>query len=219
MDGENDPMICVSIAEPTLEECRAALQGLALAEIRIDKTALSLVEIKELFAAPLKLIATCRPGTRPDDARLAALLGAIAAGAACVDIEIDAPPAYREAILAAAREKKCRVIISYHNYEETPLKQVLLLKIDECFDLGGDIAKINCRVRNAQDCARLFSLYESKKNILALGLGELGVITRIVGPFFGAPFTYASLRPGKETAEGQPDVKTLSTILDLIKHS
>jgi 3-dehydroquinate dehydratase type I len=212
-------MICVSVAEATFEECRAALQGLELAEIRIDKTALSLVEIKELFAAPLKLIATCRPGTRPDDARLAALLGAIAAGAAYVDIEIDVAPEFRKPILEAAREKKCRVIISYHNYEETPLKQVLSLKIEECFDLGADIAKISCRVQNAQDCARLFSLYETRKNVLALGLGKLGIITRIVGPFFGAPFTYASLRPGKETAEGQPDFKTLSTILDLIKGS
>ncbi len=210
-------MICVSIAEPTLDECRAALKGLELAEIRIDKTGLSLVEIKELFSAPLKLVATCRPGTRPDDARMAALLAAIAAGAAYVDIELEFPPQFRDPVLAAAREHHCRIIVSYHNHTETPLKQILLLKIEECFDLGGDIAKIICRVQSVQDCARLFSLYETRKNVVALGLGKLGLITRIAGPFFGAPLTYASLAPGKETAEGQPDIASLKAVLKLIE--
>jgi 3-dehydroquinate dehydratase type I len=211
-------MICVSIAESTLDECRAALKGLELAEIRIDKTGLSLVEIKELFSAPLKMIATCRPGTRPDDDRMAALLGAIAAGAAYVDFEIASPPQFRDRILAAAREKNCRIIISYHNHTETPLKQVLLLTIEECFDLGADIAKVVCRVQSVQDCARLFSLYETRKNVVALGLGKLGLITRIAGPFFGAPLTYACLAPGKETAEGQPDIASLRAVLKLIEH-
>jgi len=211
-------MICVSIAESTLDECRAALKGLELAEIRIDKTGLSLVEIKELFSAPLKMIATCRPGTRPDDDRMAALLAAIAAGAAYVDFEIASPPQFRDRILAAAREKHCRIIISYHNHTETPLKQVLLLTIEECFDLGADIAKVVCRVQSVQDCARLFSLYETRNNVVALGLGKLGLITRIAGPFFGAPLTYACLAPGKETAEGQPDIASLRAVLKLIEH-
>jgi 3-dehydroquinate dehydratase type I len=212
-------MICVSIAEPTLAECQAALKGLEFAEIRIDKTGLSLAEIKELFASPVKLVATCRPGTRSDDERSAALLAAIAAGAAYVDVELSSSPQFLNQVIAAAKQHGCQVIISYHNQTETPLKQVLLLTVEECFDLGADIAKVVCRVQNVQDCARLFSLYETRKNVVALGLGELGVLTRIAGPFFGAPLTYASLAPGKETAEGQPDLKSLETVLKLIKTS
>jgi 3-dehydroquinate dehydratase-1 len=211
-------MICVSIAEPTLAECLAALKGLAFAEIRIDKTGLSSVEVKQLFSEPVKLIATCRPGTRSEDERRAALLGAIAAGAAYVDIEVDSAPDFREAIRAAAREKNCRIIVSYHNFKETPLKHYLLQVIEECFDLGADIAKIICRVQNPQDCVRILSLYESRKNVIALGMGELGVITRIVAPFLGAPLTYASLAPGKETAEGQPDLETLQAVMKFLKH-
>jgi 3-dehydroquinate dehydratase type I len=211
-------MICVSIAESTLQECQAALSGLEFAEIRIDKTGLSLVEIKELFASPVKLVATCRPGTRSDEDRMAALLAAISAGAAYVDVELASSPQFRDKVIAAAKSHHCQVIVSYHNTSETPLKQVLLLTIEECFDLGADIAKIVCRVQNVQDCARLFSLYETRKNVVALGLGELGILTRIAGPFFGAPLTYASLAPGKETAEGQPDLKSLETVLKLIRN-
>ncbi|HYA48846.1 MAG TPA: type I 3-dehydroquinate dehydratase, partial [Burkholderiales bacterium] len=198
-------------------ECRADLKGLDFAEIRIDKTPLTLIEIKELFAEPITLIATCRPGTRPDEDRLAALLAAIASGAAYVDIEVEAPAAFRADVLAAAREKSCKVIISYHNNNETPLRHYLTQVIESCFDHGADIAKVICRVRNTQDCVRILSLYEARKNLIALGMGELGVITRIAAPFLGAPLTYAALAPGKETAEGQPDLATLQAVLKLVK--
>jgi 3-dehydroquinate dehydratase-1 len=211
-------MICVSLAEPTLADCRAALQGLEMAEIRIDKTNLSLVEVKELFASHPRLIATCRPGSRSGEERLAALLAAVDAGAAYVDIEVGAEPALRDAVMAAARTKDCRVIISYHNHEETPLRHFLLQTIEQCFDEGADIAKVVCRVQSPQDCVRILSLYESRKNLIALGLGELGVITRIAAPFLGAPLTYASLASGKETAEGQPDLETLKTVMKFLKH-
>jgi 3-dehydroquinate dehydratase-1 len=214
----NSPMICVSLAERTLEECRAALKGLELAEIRIDKTELTLADIRELFADPVKLIATCRPGSRSEDERLAALLAAIDAGAAYVDIEVAAEAGFREAVIAAAREKKSRVIISYHNFEETPLRHFLLQTIEECLDLGADIAKVVCCVKNSQDCVRILSLYENRKNLIALGMGDLGVITRIAAPFLGAPLTYASLASGKETTGGQPDLETLKTVMKFLKH-
>src|SRR5512136_2042395 len=111
-------MICVSIAEPTLAENVAALRGLDLVEIRIDRTGLTPLEVKELFSRPVKLIATCRPGTRPDEERLAVLLAAIHAGAAYVDVELEGEPRTKEMILKAAREKSCRIIMSYHNLNE-----------------------------------------------------------------------------------------------------
>jgi len=211
-------MICVSIAEPTLDDCLTAIKGLEMAEVRIDKTALSLVDIKQLFAEPVKLVATCRPGQRPDEERLAALLAAIEAGAAFVDLEVDAPEALRDAVIAAARKKGCKVIVSYHNFSETPLRHYLVQVIEDCFDRGADIAKVICRVQNSQDCVRILSLYEARKNLVALGMGPLGVITRIAAPFLGAPLTYASLEPGKETAEGQPDLKTLESVMKFLKH-
>jgi len=211
-------MICVSIAEPTLDECLAALEGLELAEIRLDKVSLSREEIGRLFAAPVRLIATCRPGTLTEEERKSALLAALAAGAAYVDIEVQADPGLRQPVIEAARAKGSRVIVSYHNHEETPLRQVLTLMIEECFDLGADIAKIVCRVQSTQDCVRLLSLYETRKNVVALGLGRLGVITRIAAPFLGAPLTYASLGPGKETAEGQPDYKTLEAVMKFVRN-
>jgi len=211
-------MICVSVARPTLRGCLAAVKGLEMAEIRIDRTRLSPAEIRRLFAAPATLVATCRPGTRTDAERTAALLAAIDAGAAFVDIESDAPAALRKTILAAARQARCRVVVSHHDFDRTPPRDRLLRLVAACFDRGADVAKICCRVRDARECARMLSLYGTRRNLIALGLGELGVVTRVAALFLGAPWTYASLAPGEETGEGQLDLRTLGSVLKLIQH-
>ena len=43
-------------------------------------------------------------------------------------------------------------------------------------------------------------------------MGSGGKITRIVAPLIGGLFTYASLRPGKEVADGQIDRAALQRI-------
>ncbi len=212
-------MICVSLAASSADEILKLLEKLEFGEIRLDLCGLSLDEVRRVYSsARIPLVATCRPGTLPDAERYEQLLAAIDSGAAYVDIEIANPPEIIEKIVARAREKACRVIISYHNYKETPMKLVLQQAIDEAFDYGADIAKLVCRTRSIQDCSRLLSLYELRKNILALGLGELGApLTCIAAPRLGAPFTYAALAPGKETVEGQPDYETLRSVLVLLK--
>jgi len=213
-------MICVSLAGSSVDEILESLKTLEFAEIRLDKSGLAEGEVRRLFSSSkVPLIATCRPGTMPDPDRFKLLRAAIDSGAAYVDVEIGNPPDLMADLLSLAKEKQCRFIISRHYYQETPMRLVLQQAIDEAFDRGADIAKLVCQVKNFQDCSRLLSLYELKKNILALGLGKIGVLTRIAGPFLGAPFTYASLAPGKETAEGQPDFETLKSILALLEHA
>ena len=43
----------------------------------------------------------------------------------------------------------------------------------------------------------------------APGLGAIGTFTRVIATRLGAPFTCPSLRPGRETAAGQLDWRTL----------
>jgi 3-dehydroquinate dehydratase-1 len=60
------------------------------------------------------------------------------------------------------------------------------------------------------------SLYNSDKTIIALGMGNLGKITRIAAPFLGAPFTYAYPTGRKRTAEGQFSIDKLEDIMKRI---
>lgn len=211
-------MICISIKEPNFEACKKALQNVELAEIRMDEIGLNDSEIKELFASPVSLIATCRPGKIADKDRLGLLKKAIEAGADYVDIELEAPDNFKEDILQVAKNNDCKIIISYHNHEKTPSKRELEETLDWCFDSRADIAKIACMVNSNADNSRILSLYDTDRTIVAIGMGEKGKLTRIAAPLLGAPFTYASVSPCKETAEGQMDVDTMKNILETLKN-
>ena len=209
-------MICVSIAEPTPTRCLEALQGLDFAEIRIDRLKCEVRDMRRLFSHPSRLIATCRPGEMPDSRRQALLSAAISAGAAYVDVEVEAEEGYRSAILEKARSAGCRVIISYHNLEETPATTELQDIVRRCFASGGDVAKVACRVHSGRDNARLLALAAEGRPLVVVGLGRKGRICRIAAPFLGSPFTYASPAGGKETADGQMDRKTLEEVFRII---
>jgi 3-dehydroquinate dehydratase len=49
-------------------------------------------------------------------------------------------------------------------------------------------------------------------------MGKEAQITRIAAPLLGAPFTYAALESGRETAPGQLDKDTLAALLKLLKN-
>lgn len=214
-------MLCISIANVEFRECKDALRDLELAEIRLDTLHFSTRQVRDVFSSHPKLIATCRPGSISEDERKDVLMTAIEAGAAYVDIEIEAADSFKESIVKKALQKGCHMIISYHNYEKTPSKNELLEIIGECFDCGADIAKIACLTLSEADSARILSLYDCPENrvgkIVALGMGEKGKITRIAAPLLGAPFTFAAPAPGHETAPGQLDRKTLEKIIGLMQ--
>jgi len=202
-------LICISLREPDYQSFVAALSGLEMAEIRMDGAKLSPAEVESIFSRPLVLVATFRPGGVRLKKRAEMLSLAIRAGARFVDLELQSPPAFRDELVKAARASRCRVIISYHNDRKTPDRPLLEQIADRCFRAGADIAKLACRVHSQGDCARLLSLYDQSRPIIALGLGRLGIMTRIVAPSLGAPFTYASLAPGRQTADGQLDWKAM----------
>ncbi len=216
-------MICISIAGLSFERCREALADAEMAEIRLDRLDFSLQQVREIFLMHHRLIATCRPGNISEAERTKLLLTALEAGAAYVDIEIDAGARFTETVTAACRKIDCKVIISYHNYENTPPLKELKVLVNKCFSSGADVAKIACQVNSEADAARILSLYDfdyqanGEEKIVAIGMGEKGKITRLAAPLLGAPFTYASLSEGRETAPGQLTKQTLEDILDWIK--
>jgi 3-dehydroquinate dehydratase type I len=191
-----------------------------MAEIRLDLTTLTLDEIARLFRSPLPLVAAFRPGRASPSERAAALETAIAAGAAFVDIEADASPAYVKRLGRAARDRGCRIILSAHSERRPPSAERLARAREGMFRRGADIVKIVHRAVSADDCLRILSLYQTRRGgrVIALGTGRAGVATRIAAPLLGAPFTYASLRPGRETAQGQLDWRTLDRVLKLVGH-
>ena len=210
-------MICISICETSVKKILASFKKAEMFEIRLDMMNLTPEEIQTVFSQPVKLIATCRQGNFSDDERKQKLILAIQSGAAYVDIEVETDNDFKKSIMYTAKKHNCKVIISYHNYKSTPSVPVLKNIIENCFSSGADIAKIACLAENKQDAAKILSLYASQKNLVSIGMGQAGKITRLASLLLGAPFTFASLEEGKETAPGQITLKQIKTILDILK--
>ncbi len=209
-------MICVSLAESTPKKTLAALKGVPFAEIRLDRMRTNEEGVVKIFSRHPRLIATCRPGRMPDVKRLALLRAAVAAGAAYVDIEVEAGAAYKGTLAREARAAGCAVIVSHHNLEGTPARRELVRIVDRCFSSGADIAKIACLVRSPKDNATLLGLLDDERALIVVGMGKRGSMTRIMGPLAGGLFTFASRAKGRETAGGQAPYKTLVKLIRMV---
>jgi 3-dehydroquinate dehydratase-1 len=211
-------MICVAISESNLEKCLSTLDRCELAEIRLDLTGFNAEQIKKVFSHKTPTIATCRPEKSGTTDQFDRLTLAIESGACYVDIEIEMEKKQRDAILEVARKQNCKIIISYHNFEETPALQELSGTVHQCFSIGADIAKVTTMVKSNADNARLLSLFCINKPLVVLGMGEQGKITRIMAPFLGAEFTFAAMDDGEATAPGQIKYSRMKQIIEQLNN-
>lgn len=206
-------MICASIAEKDVEVCLKSIEKVEMAEIRIDLAEFNDDEIRKVFSLRKKLIATCRPGKIKDNDRALMLKVAIGSGATYVDIEYEAPETYKNDLIDFAHSHQCDVIISYHNYEKTPDLEELEQIVQQCYAQGADLAKVATHVNVNRDNSKILSLYKAPGRLVAIGMGDLGRISRIVAPFLGAEFTYASLDEANITAPGQISYEKLNQFI------
>jgi 3-dehydroquinate dehydratase I len=210
-------MICVAISDRSLEKCLKTLDDCEMAEIRLDLTGFNEDEIRQVFTHKTPTIATCRPEKKGTEDQLKKLKLAIETGARYVDIEYEADKRQKDALIEIAHQHNCRVIISYHNFFETPSSDELFKIADTAYKQGADIVKIATMTNQTSDNARLFSLYSLNKPLVGLGMGEIGKITRIMAPFLGAEFTFASMDDGSATAPGQITYNRMKQLVNQLK--
>jgi len=103
-----------------------------------------------------------------------------------------------------------KVICSWHDFAETPYD--LIARYDRMADTPAAVVKIATKANRIGDCLRIFELIEhakGKKPVIALAMGLPGLMTRALALSRGAMLTFGSLRPGAESASGQPTVAEL----------
>ncbi len=213
-------MICVSVGEKKIPDAIAALSCCEFGEIRLD-----LLEqvnndiVKKIFISHSNLIATFRRNGKSDSERLSMLGTAVKYGASYIDADINESLSFIDSVKAlcsdsigASKKGGTQLIISYHNYNETPGFAVLDRIITQSLERGADIVKIACDVSLPSHTERLLSLPEYYRGIriVLAGMGTLGGRVRILSHAAGSFFTYASLPGRKATAEGQLDYNVIS---------
>lgn len=149
------------------------------------------------------------------------LITAIHAGAAFVDLEIEAPPMMSKRLRRETRENGTVFVRSYHDYSGTDSIEALKALTEKCFAIGADIAKIvtmaaPCTGDNqSPDVDRVLSLYDhfDSAKLIAFAMGDAGKTSRIQCLAKGSPFTYASLNEADAAAPGQMTTREMRDIV------
>jgi len=110
---------------------------------------------------------------------------------------------------ADERDLTTGLIVSTHDFQGRP--QDLTRRILAMREFPeASVIKVAYRARSLRDNLELFELLrDSDRPTIALGMGEFGLMSRVLSPKFGGFLTFASLRPETVTAPGQPTVNDL----------
>lgn len=185
-----------------------------MAEIRLDRCPLSIDEIEYLFSSSdTPLVATCRVVDDGDGTWEEAeekLTVAVEAGAAFLDLEIEAPKEIGKRLRRACTEYGTTMIRSSHFFTGTPSDEVLRSIVEKCRRFGGEIVKIAAMAKSEEDVARVLGLYSDAEpddqrlyELIAFSMGEIGKASRLECLKLGSPFTYAALNENEAAAPGQ----------------
>jgi 3-dehydroquinate dehydratase/shikimate dehydrogenase len=202
--------LCVSLTPETLEDVFASdVSGVDCVEIRLDY----LKDPQQSRNArwdrlPVPVIATCRgkergglfAGSIEDEVDI--LQAAARNGARYIDLD------YRYARPIPSAD----VIASYHNFENTPENLVEIA--NQALSTSAQIAKVATQVNCWDDNRRLLDLLSrsTSKPLIVTGMGDIGQITRIVGPARGSFLSYAA-----STRQAAPGQLTVREMLDTYK--
>ena len=210
--------LCIAIQAGSPEElvkrASAALPDSRLLEFRLDslpKPASALPAVKQFLAAhrDATVIATCRRKqfggqfAGPLKAELEVLLQAAEAGCQIVDLELEsaegATHRQMDELRANLRVAGAALLVSFHDFSRTKDLEQMAERI-EAFQ--PDFVKIVSTAHSLANNLAILKLIEARSRsseIVAIAMGEEGLLSRVLGPRAGAAFTFASVSDGLET--------------------
>jgi 3-dehydroquinate dehydratase / shikimate dehydrogenase len=189
------PLLCVTVTAPTMAELRRRRDEVGdadLVELRLDSV--SDPDVAGALAGRRRpVIITCRPeweggafsGSEEDRRRI--LEHALAAGAEYVDLEWRA--GFHDLI---ARTGGRRIVLSSHDYDMVPID--LVSRLHAMRSTGAEVVKLAMKLTCLADAISLRDLgAEGRKSgdFVLVGMGEYGVVTRVLATRFGSRWTYA----------------------------
>ncbi len=222
--SKSDINICITLAENDIYrllcQIERAQQLNDFVEIRADylpKLDLSVLsKIKTSLSA--RAIFTCRSvkdggnfeGTDKEQVEL--LKTAASLGFEYIDVDLRLINQFKNKL------ENTKIIVSYHHFTHTPSYLQLKKYLKKMRASVGDIYKFACLVKSKKDLYSLYKILINKKpkeQLIVLGMGKIGQISRLLTPFLGGYLTFASL-DDVAVAPGQTSFDNLQQKLKLI---
>jgi 3-dehydroquinate dehydratase type I len=184
-------------------------------EIRLDKLHdhRILKEVADRKSCPV--IATDR-SDRALTGKLEQLAYAAGAGFDLVDLDLATADA---ATVEQMKSNGAGVIVSFHDYSQTPSEDGLAKILEAEKRLGGDICKIVTTARFPRDNLTVLGFVQNEAasvRLVSFAMGMRGVPSRILSPWFGAEFTFAALSDKSKTGEGQLTIDELRSAWQIL---
>ncbi len=140
-----------------------------------------------------------------------------------IDIELFTGDEIVSKLITYCKEKNVHVILSNHDFNQTPSKEEIIARLCEMQTLGADICKIAVMPQNPEDVLTLLSAtytmyhHYATRPLITISMGCLGLISRLAGGTFGSVLTFAAA--SEASAPGQMPTNDLAFILDRLHHS
>ena len=166
------------------------------------------------------VVATCRAGWEggewrgDEQERLQLLHRCAREGADLVDVELKAAADWHRLVGdGGVAARGCKLILSSHDFEKTPPQAELEATIRRAWENGADVPKLAAMAQDSTEALRVLALHSLECNrgrpVVALSMGEAGLISRLLAGRCGGYLTFGTLGAGKESAPGQPTVADL----------
>jgi len=220
------PRVCVAVTgtDPNdlIDKAEALVRDNSFLEFRLDylsKPALALPRVKRFMESypGTVVIATCRRTAsggkfKGSIASQLDLLGkASASGCQLVDVELQTALKCKPEQLQKLRTRAA-LILSFHDFRGTKKLGETLEKMRA---FPADFYKVVSTATMLADNISIIKFLSSegdRSSLVAMAMGEQGIISRVLGVRAGSVFTFASVSAGEETAPGQVTAQELRNV-------
>ncbi|PVX26349.1 MAG: type I 3-dehydroquinate dehydratase [Candidatus Bathyarchaeum sp.] len=220
--------VCVAVPPKTVDEAfslieQAEAQHADLIEIRLDSLTNynRIADIPECSKTPLiatnKSLDNHGSFSGSETERQKILLDAANNGFTYVDVDLGTPN--QAELISNLHEAGAKVIVSFHDFEQTPSISTLEKIVGKEVALGADICKIITTANTVEDNSNVINFVSKaskKAKIVCFAMGDLGVPSRFLSPVFGAFFTFASIDEKRKTAKGQLTIQEMRKAYQLL---
>jgi 3-dehydroquinate dehydratase-1 len=137
-----------------------------------------------------------------------------------IDVELFNQEKVVKELIEVAHANGVAVIISNHDFHNTPAKEEIIWRLRKAQELGGDIPKIAVMPTSTKDvltlldATRIMNEEYAYGPIITMSMAGKGVISRLSGELFGSALTFGAAK--KISAPGQISVVDLRKTIQLL---
>jgi 3-dehydroquinate dehydratase type I len=156
--------------------------------------------------------------SRTETAHRKLLTAAAKSGFEYIDVELSTHQL--ESLIKELKALGAKPIVSFHKFDGSLSTSELTSILEKEISSGAEVCKIVTTAKHMEDnltALNFMSTASSKTKLVCFCMGELGKVSRLLSPFFGGFFTFASLERGSETAAGQMTIQEMKATYEILR--